>query len=164
MAGYRQVIIDTDVEVQQLANDLLNLPIDNMDIVISMYESITDTIQRWGSEMEASGKKLDKEYYQSLINNGMTVIDQYKEQYDLVRDVMDEYDTGSEKWNTLYNKLQSINSAMENIKYCIKIQSIQLEGHHLLILVTGFMFACREMTGMSCLLCIILVGENSLLY
>jgi len=115
MAGYRQVIIDTDVEVQQLANDLLNLPIDNMDIVISMYESITDTIQRWGSEMEASGKKLDKEYYQSLIKNGMTVIDQYKEQYDLVRDVMDEYDTGSEKWNTLYNKLQSINSAMSSM-------------------------------------------------
>jgi len=115
LSGYRQVIIDTDVEVQQLANDLLNLPIDNMDIVISMYESITDTIQRWGSEMEASGKKLDKEYYQSLINNGMTVIDQYKEQYDLVRDVMDEYDTGSEKWNTLYNKLQSINSAMSSM-------------------------------------------------
>lgn len=100
---------------EQLRNDLLHLPIENLDIILSMYDSIIDTIQRFGSELEASGRKLDRQYYQTLINNGMTILDQYREQADLVREVMDEYEAGSDNWNTLYNKLQNINSAMSSM-------------------------------------------------
>lgn len=106
-----------NLEEQQASynNKLLQMPIDNMDTLISMYESITNTIQNWGNEVEAAGKKLDSAFYQSLIDNGMTLIHQYEEQADKIRDVMDEYEVGSEKWNELYAKLQSINSEMSSM-------------------------------------------------
>lgn len=112
---YEESIWSLQTAIQKTENELLNLPIENMDIIISMYESITGTIQRWGAEMEASGRKLSSDYYQSLINNGMKVIDQYKEQYGLVQDIMGEYQTGSDQWNKLYSKMQSINSAMSSM-------------------------------------------------
>ena len=113
--GYEESIQSFRTEIQKTYNDLLMLPIENMDVIISMYESITGTIQRWGAEMEASGRKLSSDYYQSLINNGMQVIDQYKEQYGLVQNIMGEYQTGSDQWNKLYSKMQSINSAMSSM-------------------------------------------------
>ena len=112
---YEESIWSLQTAIQKTENELLNLPIENMDVIISMYESITGTIQRWGAEMEASGRKLSSDYYQSLINNGMQVIDQYKEQYGLVQNIMGEYQTGSDQWNKLYSKMQSINSAMSSM-------------------------------------------------
>ncbi|MGL5434283.1 MAG: hypothetical protein ACRDBO_02630 [Lachnospiraceae bacterium] len=100
---------------EQLKNDLLNLPIENIDTILSMYDSVIDAIKRWGAQMEASGRKVDRNYYQMLINNGMEIIDQYREQADLVREVMSEYEVGSDNWNTLYTKLQNINSAMSSM-------------------------------------------------
>jgi len=112
---YEESMWSLQTALQKTENELLNLPIENMDVIISMYESITGTIQRWGAEMEASGRKLSSDYYQSLINNGMQVIDQYKEQYGLVQNIMGEYQTGSDQWNKLYSKMQSINSAMSSM-------------------------------------------------
>lgn len=94
---------------------LRELPIDNMDTVISMYDSITEAIQNWSSELEASGQKLDKTYYQTLINHGTEIIDQYDEQAGLIEEVMNEYETGSDNWNELYRRLQSVNSAMSSM-------------------------------------------------
>lgn len=96
---------------------LLELPIDNLDTVISMYEGIASSIQDWGSSLEASGQKLGASYYQSLIDNGRDMLDQYQDQADLIEEVMDRsgYDPGSENWNELYDRLQSVNSAMSSM-------------------------------------------------
>ena len=96
---------------------LLELPIDNLDTVISMYEGIASSIQDWGSSLEASGQKLGASYYQSLIDNGRHTLDQYQDQADLFQEVMDRsgYDPGSENWNELYDRLQSVNSAMSSM-------------------------------------------------
>jgi len=100
---------------EQLRNDILNLPIENIDILLSMYDSVIDSIKQWSAQMEASGRKVDRNYYQMLIGNGMEIIDQYREQARLVRNLMDEYEEGSDNWNTLYTKLQGINSAMSSM-------------------------------------------------
>lgn len=110
--GWEEDMAGLDLAIAEVEDQLLNLPIENMEVILNMINSITDTMERWGSEMEASGKKLDREYYQMLIDNGMKVIDQYKEQIGLIQDVMDEYDEGSENWNKLYDKMQSINAEM----------------------------------------------------
>ena len=96
-------------------NELIQLPINNADILLNMYQSITSEIESWGSVIEASGKKLDQTYYQTLINNGMDIIDQYKEQADLVMEIMDEYEKGSDQWNDLYDKLTDISSEINSI-------------------------------------------------
>ena len=96
-------------------NELLQMPINNMDIILNMYQSMTSEIENWGSVWEASGKTLDQTYYQTLIKNGMEIIDQYKEQADLVIDIMDEYEKGSDQWNDLYDKLSNINSEITSI-------------------------------------------------
>ena len=118
----QDAIADTESEIWDLQtaqeeynNTLLQMPIDNMDILLNMYQSITTEIENWGATLEASGKKLDQNYYQTLINNGMEIIDQYKEQAELVKDVMDEYEEGSDQWNELYDKLVSINSEMSSM-------------------------------------------------
>lgn len=118
----QDAISETDSELLSLKtsqeeynNTLLQMPIDNMDILLNMYQSITTEIENWGATLEASGKKLNQNYYQTLINNGMEIIDQYEEQADLIEDVMDEYDEGSDQWNELYDRLQNVNSEMSSM-------------------------------------------------
>ncbi|PNV62832.1 hypothetical protein C0033_07390 [Clostridium sp. chh4-2] len=95
--------------------EVAQIPIDNLDKVIGMYSDITNTIENWGAELEASGKKLGADYYQSLIDNGATIIEQYKEQAKTVQDIMRKYDEGSDNWNELYSKLQSINGEISSM-------------------------------------------------
>ncbi|POO87853.1 hypothetical protein [Clostridium sp. 3-3] len=99
---------------EEYNNKLLQLPIENMSIIVSMYQDIGNAISNWGNEVEASGKKLDANYYQSLISNGATVIDQLQKQSSLIKDVMDDYEVGSDNWNELYKQLQSVNSEMSS--------------------------------------------------
>lgn len=99
---------------EEYNNKLIQLPIENMSIIVSMYQDIGNSISNWGSEVEASGKKLDADYYQSLISNGSTVINQLQKQSSLIKDVMDNYDVGSDNWNELYKQLQSVNSEMSS--------------------------------------------------
>ena len=108
------------LEQEEFNNKLLQMPIENASILVSMYQDIGAAIQGWGNEVEASGKKLDANYYQSLISNGASVIDQLQKQSSLIKDVMDNYTVGSNNWNELYRQLQSVNSemssAIQNIK------------------------------------------------
>jgi chromosome segregation ATPase len=99
---------------EEYNNKLLQLPIENMSIIVSMYQDIGNAISNWGSEVEVSGKKLDADYYQSLISNGSTVINQLQKQSSLIKDVMDNYDVGSDNWNELYKQIQSVNSEMSS--------------------------------------------------
>lgn len=94
---------------------LEQMPIDNLSTLISMYGDVTDTIQNWGAIQTATGEKLNGDYYQTLISNGSKVINQYQKQAKLIKEVMDEYDAGSDRWNELYSQLQSINSEMSSM-------------------------------------------------
>lgn len=108
-------LLQLEIEQEEYNNKLLQMPVDNMDTIISMYKNIGDAISNWGAEYEASGKKLDAKYYQKMISNGATLIDQYREQSYLIKDVMDEYEVGSDNWNQMYSRLQSCNSEMSSM-------------------------------------------------
>jgi hypothetical protein len=94
---------------------LLKMPIENMATVTNMYKDIQSAMENWNSELEASGKKADNNFYQKMISNGFTLIDQYKEQAGLIEEAMDNYSSGSDNWNELYGKLQSVNSEMSSM-------------------------------------------------
>ncbi len=100
---------------EEYNNKLLQLPIENMSILVSMYKDIGTAISNWGNEVEASGKKLDTNYYQNLISNGMTVIDQLHEQSRIIADVQENYNVGSDQWNKLYQQLTSVNSEVSSM-------------------------------------------------
>lgn len=112
---------------EEYNNKLLQMPIENASILVSMYQDIGAAIQGWGSEVEASGKKLDANYYQSLISNGTSVIDQLKKQSRIIQDVQDNYEAGSDPWNELYSQLQSVNSEMSSM-----VQNLQKWNEELL--------------------------------
>jgi len=99
---------------EEYNNKLLQMPIENASILVSMYQDIGAAIQGWGDDVVASGGKLDADYYQSLISNGSTVINQLQKQSSLIKDVMDNYTVGSDNWNDLYKQLQSVNSEMSS--------------------------------------------------
>lgn len=107
--------IDEAASKEKLVYNRLRIPIDNVNIIIGMYNDISTNLQNWGAELEASGKKLDNDYYQILISNGSTIIDQYKEQSILVQDLMNQYTAGSDPWNDLYSELQSINGEISSM-------------------------------------------------
>ncbi|WP_143322689.1 hypothetical protein [Clostridium sp. HBUAS56010] len=100
---------------EEYNNQLLQMPIDNMATIVSMYGDISDAMQDYASEVEADGKKLNAEYYQAQISNGAKVIDQLKEQASLIEDTMDEYEVGSDNWQDLYGQLRSVNSEMSTM-------------------------------------------------
>jgi len=100
---------------EEYNNQLKQIPIDNLSTLVSMYQDIGTAISNWGAEVEASGKKLDAGYYQSLISNSAKVVDSLKEQASLIEDTMDEYETGSDQWRELYSQLSSVNSEMSSV-------------------------------------------------
>ena len=100
---------------EEYNNQLRQIPIDNLSILVSMYQDIGTAISNWGAEVEASGKKLDASYYQGLISNSAKVVDNLKEQASLIEDTMDEYETGSDQWRELYSQLSSVNSEMSSV-------------------------------------------------
>lgn len=99
---------------EEYNNKLLQMPIENASILVSMYQDIGAAIRGWGDDVVASGGKLDANYYQSLISNGATVVGQLQKQSSLIKDVMDNYEVGSDNWNDLYKQLQSVNSEMSS--------------------------------------------------
>lgn len=99
----------------KLNKELKEMPITNMTTVINMYKDISTAIQNWGAELEASGTALTADYYQELIKNGSTIINEYKKQADVIQDVMDTYDVGSDNWNELYSQLQNVNGEMSSM-------------------------------------------------
>lgn len=113
-------LIDLKKSQAEYNKQLKEMPITNMSTVIGMYKDISTAIQNWGAELEASGTTLSADYYQELIKNGSTIIDQYKEQSRVIQDVMDSYQVGSDNWNELYGQLQSVNSEMSSMVQNLK--------------------------------------------
>ena len=102
-------------EQANLEKQLRELPITNLEKLGTIYQNILDTIQNWGSEMEASGKKLNADYYQKLINSADESISNYKEEIKAIQDVMEDYDPGTDNWNEMNDKLQQCNSSISSL-------------------------------------------------
>lgn len=92
--------------------ELLQLPINNLSTVVSMYQDINKAIENWGSQIVASGKKLTSAYYQGMIENSQGILDQLQKEAGLIEDAMDEFTEGSDNWLTLYNQLRDVNSTI----------------------------------------------------
>lgn len=102
-------------EQANLEKQLRELPVTNLEKIGNIYQSIIDTIQNWGAEMEASGKTLNADYYQKLINNANTSISNYKEEIEAIQDVMEDYTPGTDNWNEMNDKLQQCNSSISSL-------------------------------------------------
>lgn len=108
-------IKDLEKAQAEYEKQLRELPITNLEKLGTIYQNILDTIQNWGAEMEASGKTLDADYYQKLINNANTSISNYKEEIEAIQDVMEDYDPGTDNWNEMSDKLQQCNSSISSL-------------------------------------------------
>ena len=108
-------LLDLKKSQEEYNFQLLKMPIEHMETVAGMYKNIQSAMENWNSEQEASGKKADSSYYQKLISNGFTLMDQYQKQAGLIEDVMNEYEAGTDNWNELYSKLQNVNSEMSSM-------------------------------------------------
>lgn len=117
----------TKLEQEELNQAIEQIPIDNLNTIISMYKDVSSAIENWGNVYSATGQKLNSEYYQTLISNGATTIDQYQELASEIRNVMDDQKEGSTRWNELYSQLQSVNSEMSSM-----VQNLQKWNEELL--------------------------------
>ena len=108
-------IKDLEKAQAEYEKQLRELPVTNLEKLGTIYQNILDTIQNWGSEMEASGKTLNADYYQKLINNANTSISNYKEEIKAIQDVMEDYNPGSDNWNEMNDKLQQCNSSISSL-------------------------------------------------
>lgn len=108
-------IKDLEKAQAEYEKQLRELPITNLEKLGTIYQNILDTIQNWGSEMEASGKKLNADYYQKLINSADESISNYKEEIEAIQDVMEDYDPGTDNWNEMNDKLQQCNSSISSL-------------------------------------------------
>lgn len=108
------------IEQEEINQALEQMPIDNLNTIVSMYKDISSAIEKWGDVASATGGKLSADYYQTLISNGATTIDQYQELASEIRNVMDNQEEGSTRWNELYGQLQSVNSEMSSMVQNLK--------------------------------------------
>ena len=108
-------IKDLEKAQAEYEKQLRELPITNLEKLGTIYQNILDTIQNWGSEMEASGKKLNADYYQKLINSADESISNYKEEIKAIQDFMEDYNPGTDNWNEMNDKLQQCNSSISSL-------------------------------------------------
>lgn len=108
-------IKDLEKAQAEYEKQLRELPITNLEKLGTIYQNILDTIQNWGAEMEASGKTLNADYYQKLINSANTSISNYKEEIEAIQDVMEDYNPGTDNWNEMNDKLQQCNSSISSL-------------------------------------------------
>ena len=108
-------IKDLEKAQAEYEKQLRELLVTNLEKIGNIYQSIIDTIQNWGAEMEASGKTLNADYYQKLINNANTSISNYKEEIEAIQDVMEDYNPGTDNWNEMNDKLQQCNSSISSL-------------------------------------------------
>lgn len=108
-------IKDLEKTQAEYEKQLRELPVANLEKLGTIYQNILDTIQNWGSEMEASGKKLNADYYQKLINSADESISNYKEEIKAIQDVMEDYNPGTDNWNEMNDKLQQCNSSISSL-------------------------------------------------
>lgn len=123
----RNEIQGLKLEQEECNKTLEQMPIDNLNTMISMYKDISAAIENWGAVYSATGQKLNADYYQTLISNGTTTIDQYKELASEIENVMDDQKEGSIRWNELYGQLQSVNTEMSSM-----VQNLQKWNEELL--------------------------------
>ncbi|WP_313069733.1 hypothetical protein [Lacrimispora sp.] len=116
-----------ELEQEECNQALEQMPIDNLNTIVSMYKDISSAIENWGNVASATGEKLNADYYQTLISNGATTIDQYQELASEIENVMDNQKEGSTRWNELYGQLQSVNSEMSSM-----VQNLQKWNEELL--------------------------------
>ncbi len=109
-----------ELEQEEFNQALEQMPIDNLNTIVSMYKDISSAIENWGNVASATGEKLNADYYQTLISNGATTIDQYKDLASEIQNVMDNQEEGSTRWNELYGQLQSVNSEMSSMVQNLK--------------------------------------------
>lgn len=103
------------VNTNEWKDALKQLPITNLQKIVDMYDKLSTKIQNWGSQVEASGATLDKDYYQALISNGQSTIEQLQKQAEAIKSAMSGYEVGSDKWTDMYNQLQDIDSSISSI-------------------------------------------------
>ena len=108
-------LIDLTNQQAEYNDTLRQLPINNMQKVVDMYNNISTAMENWKNEIESAGKSVDADYYQEQIKNGQLTIKQLQEQRAAVEDVMDEYEAGSDKWAEMNSKLTDIDSSISSI-------------------------------------------------
>ena len=108
-------IIDLTNQQAEYNDTLRQLPVNNMQKLVDMYNNISTAMENWKNEIESAGKSVGADYYQEQIKNGQLTIKQLQEQRSAVEDVMDEYETGSDKWAEMNSKLTDIDSSISSI-------------------------------------------------
>lgn len=108
-------IIDLTNQQAEYNDTLRQLPVNNMQKLVDMYNNISTAMENWKNEIESAGKSVGADYYQEQIKNGQLTIKQLQEQRAAVEDVMDEYETGSDKWAEMNSKLTDIDSSISSI-------------------------------------------------
>ena len=108
-------LIDLTNQQAEYNDTLRQLPINNAQKLVDMFNNITTAMENWKNEIESAGKSVGADYYQEQIKNGQLTIKQLQEQRAAVEDVMDEYETGSDKWAEMNSKLTDIDSSISSI-------------------------------------------------
>lgn len=108
-------LLDLSTQQAEYNDTLLQLPINNIQKLVDMYDDITTAMENWKNEIESAGKSVTGDYYQEQIKNGQATIHQLQEQRSAVEDVIQEYETGSDKWVEMNSKLNDIDSSISSI-------------------------------------------------
>ena len=108
-------LLDLSTQQAEYNDTLLQLPINNIQKLVDMYDDITTAMENWKNEIESAGKSVTGDYYQEQIKNGQATIRQLQEQRSAVEDVIQEYETGSDKWVEMNSKLNDIDSSISSI-------------------------------------------------
>lgn len=110
-----QAILDAKAQQAEWNETIKRLPIDRLQTYIDLLENIKQDLQNFTDENSVFGLNPTKEQYQQFIDINQEQLDSLIKQQEKLKDILGDYEYGSEKYNDVSGEIQDIDDQISSL-------------------------------------------------
>lgn len=115
IADCEQSIAQCTIQQAEWNETIKRLPIDRLQTYIDLLENIKQDLQNFTDENSVLGLKPTKEQYQQFIDINQEELDSLIKQQEKLKDILGDYEYGSEKYNDVSGEIQDIDDRISSL-------------------------------------------------
>lgn len=115
IADCEQAISQCTIQQAEWNETIKRLPIDRLQTYIDLLENIKQDLQNFTDENSVLGLNPTKEQYQQFIDINQEELDSLIKQQEKLKDILGDYEYGSEKYNDVSGEIQDIDDRISSL-------------------------------------------------
>ena len=115
IADCEQSIAQCTIQQAEWNETIKRLPIDRLQTYIDLLENIKQDLQNFTDENSVLGLNPTKEQYQQFIQINQEELDSLIKQQEKLKDILSDYEYGSEKYNDVSGEIQDIDDRISSL-------------------------------------------------